>query len=250
MMSAALPFEPGFRASMPDRYLHAFDEAAVGEHAAIVARRKGSPAHVEIWRQQSKGIGVVCVVADDRPGLLSFISAALAIHRMDVLSAQAYTRRLPDGSAEAFDLLWLRRDPAAGHPLPLLEADVEGIACVLREIITGALSIEAAAERARPSRDVPPGASTHVTFHEDAAEGLVVLTVETFDRPGLLLAITLALFRAKVQILSSDAVTQSGRVVDRFTIVEVDGSPIPRTRRGIVQIAVLEAMDALTRGRS
>jgi UTP:GlnB (protein PII) uridylyltransferase len=121
---------------------------------------------------------------------------------------------------------------------------------VLREIITGALSIEAAVERARPSRAAPPGASTHVTFHEDAAEGLVVLTVETFDRPGLLLAITLALFRARVQILSSDAVTEGGRVLDRFAIVEVNGSPIPRARRGVVQIAVLEAMDALTRGRS
>lgn len=232
---------------MPDRYLSAFDDVAISEHAAIAARRKGAPAHVEIWRQQPKG-GALCVVADDRPGLLSFISAALAIQHMDVLSAQAYTRRLPDGSGEAFDLLWLRRDAAAGHPLPVLDADVEAIAHVLRDLITGTLSIEAAAARARPSRTVPRGASTHVRFDEDADEGLVVLTVETFDRPGLLLAITLALFRAGVQILSSDAVTRGGRVVDRFSIVEVDGSPIRRNRRGLVQIAVLEAMDALTRG--
>jgi [protein-PII] uridylyltransferase len=233
---------------MPDRYLSAFDDVAISEHAAIVARRQSAPAHVEIWRQQPKGVGVLCVVADDRPGLLSFISAALAIQQMDVLSAQAYTRRLPDGRGEAFDLLWLRRDAAAGHPLPVLDADVEGIAGVLRDVITGALSIEAAATRARRSRTVPRGASTHVRFDEDTDEGLVVLTVETFDRPGLLLAITLALFRARVQIVSSDALTLGGRVVDRFSIVEVDGSPIRRNRRGIVQIAVLEAMDALTRG--
>jgi [protein-PII] uridylyltransferase len=247
MMCAALSLDPTFRASMPERYLRAFDETAVGEHAAIAARREGGPAHLEIWRQQPKGVGVLCVVADDRPGLLSFISAALAIQRMDVLAAQAYTRRLPDGGGEAFDLLWLRRDAAAGHGLPVLEADVEGIGGVLRELITGRLSIEAAVERARPSRSVPPGASTHVTFDDDEDEGLVV-TIETFDRPGLLLAITLALFRAKVQILSSDAVTRSGRVVDRFAIVEVDGSPIQRNRRGVVQIAVLEAMDALAHG--
>ncbi len=234
---------------MPERYRIAFDEVAAQEHAALVARRAGAPAHLEIWRQQAKGVAVLCVVADDRPGLLSFISAALAIQRMDVLSAQAYTRRLPDGSGEAFDLLWLRRDAAASHPMPVLEADVERIAEVLRQLITGEISIESAVERARPSRTVPPGASTHVTFDEDADEGLVVLTVETFDRPGLLLAITLALFRADVQILSSDAVTRGGRVVDRFAIVEVDGSPIRRGRRGVVQIAVLDAMDALTRGR-
>ena len=94
---------------------------------------------------------------------------------------------------------------------------------------------------------MPPGASTNVTFDEDDDEGLVVLTVETFDRPGLLLAITLALFRANVQIIASDAVTRAGRVVDRFSIVELDGSPIRRNRRGVVQIEVLEAIHALSR---
>jgi [protein-PII] uridylyltransferase len=232
---------------MSERYRQAFDEAAIGEHAAIVNRRGAGVAHLEIWRQLPKGVGVVCVVADDRPGLLSFISASLVLNKMDVLSAQAYTRRLPEGGGEAVDFLWLRRDAEAEHAMPLLEADVERTADVLRQLITGELSIESAAERARSSRPVPPGASTNVTFDEDDDEGLVILTVETFDRPGLLLAITLALFRANVQIIASDAVTRAGRVVDRFSIVEVDGTPIRRNRRGIVQIEVLEAIHALSR---
>ena len=111
--------------------------------------------------------------------------------------------------------------------MPVLEADVDRISDVLQQLITGDLSIESAAERARGSRPVPPGASTNVTFEEDDAAGLV-LTVQTFDRPGLLLAITHALFRADVQIVASDAVTRAGRVVDRFSIVETDGSPIRR----------------------
>jgi UTP:GlnB (protein PII) uridylyltransferase len=72
-----------------------------------------------------------------------------------------------------------------------------------------------------------------------------VLTVETYDRPGLLLAITLALFRAAVQIVASDATTAGGRVVDRFTLAELDGSPVLRHRRGAVQTAVLSALDSL-----
>ncbi len=249
MMRASFPLDPtsAFRASMSERYRQAFDDAAISEHAAIVNRRDGNAAHVEIWRQQPKGVGVLCVVADDRPGLLSFICASLVLHKMDVLSAQAYTRQLPEGGAEAVDLLWLRRDAGADHALPVLEADVERISEVLTQLITGELSIESAAERARSSRVVPPGASTNVTFDEDDDAGLVVLTVETFDRPGLLLAITLALFRANVQIIASDAVTRAGRVVDRFSIVEVDGSPIRRSRRGVVQIEVLEAIHALSR---
>jgi [protein-PII] uridylyltransferase len=130
--------------------------------------------------------------------------------------------------------------------MPVMDTDVERISEVLSQLITGELSIEAAAERARSSRPVPPGASTNVTFEEDDDEGLV-LTVETFDRPGLLLAITLALFRANVQIVASDAVTRAGRVIDRFSIVETDSSPIRRNRRGVVQIEVLEAIHALSR---
>jgi [protein-PII] uridylyltransferase len=268
MMRATFPLDPtsAFRASMPDRYRLAFDDAAVREHAAIVARRgvrtlersersdvptgvtlEPRTAHLEIWRQLPKGIGALCVVADDRPGLLSFICASLVLQKMDVLSAQAYTRLLPEGGGEAVDFLWIRRDADADHAMPVLEADVARISQVLGQLITGELSIESAAERARFSRKVPPGASTTVNFDEDDDEGLVVLTVETFDRPGLLLAITMALFRANVQIIASDALTRAGRVVDRFSLVELDGSPIRRARRGVVQIEVLEAIHALSR---
>ncbi|HEV3191147.1 MAG TPA: hypothetical protein VGY54_11650, partial [Polyangiaceae bacterium] len=53
------------------------------------------------------------------------------------------------------------------------------------------------------------------------------------------------LFRAQVQIVASDVTTENGQVVDRFTIAELDGSPVVRHRRGAVQTAVLSAIDAL-----
>jgi UTP:GlnB (protein PII) uridylyltransferase len=51
-----------------------------------------------------------------------------------------------------------------------------------------------------------------------------------------------------VQIVESEATTRDGRVVDRFTIAELDGSPVSRQKRGVVQMEVLGAIDALTRG--
>jgi [protein-PII] uridylyltransferase len=252
MMRASFPLDPtpAFRASMPERYLKAFDRMAVGEHAAIVARRAGAPVHVEMWRSQKQTdeVRVLCVVADDRPGLLSSICAALVIQGMDILSAQAYTRAVPGaaGAAEAVDFLWVRREQA-DKGAAIHDADIQAITDLLLLLIKGEVSIESAVERARSSRTVPPGASTRVIFDEDGDASLAVLTVETFDRPGLLLAITRALFRADVQIIASDAVTRGGTVVDRFTVVEPDGSPIRRSRRGIVQIEVLGAIDALSR---
>jgi [protein-PII] uridylyltransferase len=237
-----------FQASMPERYRAEFDAKAIREHAAIVARRIGAPVHVELWKPLAKGGAVVCVVADDRPGLLSLISASLVAHLMDVVSAQAYTRVDPEtGRGEAVDFLWLQRD-AAALPAPVRQADVARIADVLRALVLGETTIERVVRQVRALRPAPPGASTRVTFDDATEGGLAVLTVETFDRPGLLLTISQALYRAGVQIVATDASTRGGRVVDRFSIAEIDGAPIRPPRRGVVQMEVLSAVEALAHG--
>ena len=217
---------------MPERYRRAFDEIAIREHAAIVGRRGLGPspaAHVEIWRQLPKGVGVLCVVADDRPGLLSFISASLVMQKMDVVSAQAYTRLRPKGGGEAVDLLWVRRD-AGEHR----DAGPRGRRRAHRRACSSSssratLSIEVAVERARPPRPVPPGArrppsrSTRTT-----TRGSCVLTVETFDRPGSAPGHHAGALPRERPDHRLGRRHPGRRVVDRFSIVEIDGSPIRR----------------------
>jgi UTP:GlnB (protein PII) uridylyltransferase len=252
MMRASLPLyaESAFYASMPERYREAFDATDAREHAAIVARRGGAPAHLEIWRRIPDGGAILCVVGEDRPGLLSFISAALLVHHMDVIAAKVFTRSLgaasSDRGAEAIDFFWIRRD--ATLAMPVLRADISGIGDVLGALVAGELTVEAIARQSRALRPVPRGAFTHATFDDRAGDGLTELTVQTFDRPGLLLSIAHALFRAHVQIVDSEATTRDGHVVDRFTIAELDGSPVSRQKRGVVQMEVLAAIDALARG--
>ncbi len=234
-----------FYASMPARYRELFDAPAAREHAGIVERRAGAAAHAEIWKRLPGGGAIVCVVADDRPGLLSFISAALVVHAMDVVAAQVYTRASPAG-AEAVDFFWLRREGAQASPV--LESDAAGIAGVLRALVTRELTIDTITRQTGVRPTPPAGASTRVTFEEESDTGLAVLTVETFDRPGLLLAITQALSRARVQIIASEAMSRDGQVVDRFTIVELDGAPLRANLRGILRVEVLAAIDAVSRG--
>jgi [protein-PII] uridylyltransferase len=235
-----------FFVAMPPRYREAFDPSDAREHAGIVGRRMGAVAHIEIWRRLPEGGAVVAVVTDDRPGLLSFICAALVVQEMDVLAAKAFTRRVPDGIAEAVDFFWIRRD--ASLALPVLRTDIARIRDVLCALIGGELTLASVVRRARPPRAAPPGASTRVTFDAGEGRALSVLTVETFDRPGLLLAITQALFRAGVQIASSDALSRDGRVIDTFLIEELDGSPVSPQKRGVVQVEVLSAIQALAQG--
>src|SRR5260370_15730061 len=93
MMRASFPLQTmtAFYTSMSERYRGAFDAADARDHAAIVRRRAAAAVHLEIWRRLPTGGAIVCVVADDRPGWLSFISAPLVVPTLVVITFQAYT---------------------------------------------------------------------------------------------------------------------------------------------------------------
>jgi [protein-PII] uridylyltransferase len=224
-------------ASMPDEYRGAFDLEATRAHEAIVRRRGTRSTHVEIWRELSERVVAICVVADDKPGLLSRISAALVAQQIDVVSAHAYGRKREDGSMEAVDLLWIRRLPGPTGAVPPIRA---------KDILTLADAIDRAATSDEPVSAPGPltsGASARVRFETDETDGSTTLTVEAVDRPGLLLAVTQALFRAGVQIIGLRATTERGSAVDRFKLADADGSPLRREQLFTLQIAILGAIE-------
>ena len=232
---------------MPAEYRAAFEEGEARAHQAVVGRRGDRVTHLEVWRQLSDHIVAVCVVADDRPGLLSRISAALVAERIDVVGAHAYCRARGDGSKEAIDLLWIRRLPAAdGLVPPIRDRDIEAVASAIAASATrdGALAAEpTSSERAS---HLARTASARIRFHTHPTDGSTTLTVEAVDRPGLLLAVTQALFRAGVQIIALRATTERGSAVDRFTLTELDGSPLQSDRLLMLQAAILGALDERT----
>ena len=230
--------------SMPTRYRDHFDLSTARAHAAIVQRRGDRVVSVEAWRTLPDGSVALCIVADDRAGLLSLISGALVFHELDVVAAQAYGHRSSSGATEVVDLFWVRR--LSGKDIdPEL---VASIADVLRQLIDGSLTVETIARRAAGER-AARASSTRVRFDGDRKEGLAVLTIETVDRPGLLLAMCQALFALRVQIVRSEVRTIEGQVHNRFEVAEFDGAPVGKLRRMQIQVQVLSAIEA-TRGPS
>ncbi|OJY16169.1 MAG: hypothetical protein BGO98_04975 [Myxococcales bacterium 68-20] len=228
-----------FVASMPAEYRGAFDHEATRAHEAIVRRRHGRSTHVEIWRELEGRVVAICVVADDRPGLLSRISAALVARQIDVVSAHAYCRPREDGTVEAVDLLWIRRLPGpTGAVGPIREKDIVALGEAIDRDAT-----EAPTEPISSPTPLASGTSARVRFETDEKDGSTILTVEAVDRPGLLLAVTQALFRADVQIVGLRATTERGSAVDRFKLADADGTPLRRERLFTLQIAILGAID-------
>jgi [protein-PII] uridylyltransferase len=230
-----------FVRSMPPGYHRVFDEDAQHEHAAIAYRRAGSATHVEIWQKLPEEVVAIAVVGEDRPGLLSRISAALVAHDMDVIAAQAYGRIRQPGESEAVDLIWIRRVVGeAGKGPPVGSRDVAHIGETLDALVRGQASFEGAVSFARARRAAE--ATTRVRFERDAQHGVTLLLVEAVDRPGLLLVVSRTLFEQRVQIVGSHVMTQEGRVLDRFQVTELDGSPLSGARQLTVQTAVLAAL--------
>lgn len=229
-----------FAASMPATYRRAFDPVEVATHAAIVARRGDKTTHLEAWDELPGRVVAVCVVADDRPGLLARISAALVAHEVDVVRAHGYGRTRRNGTKEAVDFLWLRRT-RNGELTTIDDDELEALGELIEALVGDETSLEA------PPSIRPPGAgATKVSFAR-GDDGGMVLTVEATDRPGLLLAVTQTLFRAGLQIVGVRATSEQGRATDRFEIVEHDGSAVSAERVLTLQIAVLEAIDGAGR---
>ena len=65
--------------------------------------------------RSATGRAALCVVAEDRPGLLSAIAAALVSHKLDVITALVFSRVASGGDVEAVDFLWVRRSVRLGH---------------------------------------------------------------------------------------------------------------------------------------
>src|SRR5882672_4715893 len=145
--SVPLAFVEAFSASMPSSYRVLFDPRSIRKHAGVAHRRGERQAHVEVWKPLPDASAALCVAAQDRPGLLSAIAAALVSHRLDVITALVFSRTMPSGEAEAVDFLWVRR--ASRDDIASIGGDEAlSVSEVLNAILSGSISAEEIASRA------------------------------------------------------------------------------------------------------
>ena len=241
------PTEPleALLASLPERYLMANRPESILQHAVAVAARGSRPVLVVPVPSRHPEAAELCIVAEDRPGLLESIAAALTANRLEVLSAEVYSH--PVGAErEALDLFWVRdRDggtEGVDEALPRLARDLEDVcsgrvtASELLRIRTGSLS----PWRDRPSPDVP----TEVLFDNRASPRHTIVEVYAKDRRGLLHRLARTLYELRLSITLSKINTEGARVADVFYVTELDGSKVPPgARHQQIHDALVKAVD-------
>lgn len=225
---------------MPSRYGVLFDGRTIRRHAAVSFRRGGRLACAEVWRPLPDGSAALCVVAQDRPGLLSAIAASLVLHKLDVITALVFSRPIAGGETEAVDLVWVRR--ASSADTAAIDADeAQSIGEVLSAILSGNIAVDRIAAQA--TCDSPPtDEAVNVRFEAADENGMAVLLVEAADRPGILLTIALELFQQGAQIVRSLVRTADGRAFNRFELAEFSAAPLTPERREQIRAAVFAAL--------
>jgi UTP:GlnB (protein PII) uridylyltransferase len=154
-MTAMPPeFVRTFRDSMPPSYRQHQSSQDILEHAEIAWRRGEELAHAEIWAQRCNAI-VICVVADDRPGLSPLIRATVAAHDLNVSAEQTYTRTNERGRSESVHFIWLARTHDATDNA-VLEADIAGLRESLCQLLRGETDLDTVIERVSSIPPPPP----------------------------------------------------------------------------------------------
>jgi UTP:GlnB (protein PII) uridylyltransferase len=229
-------------ASMPPAYPQIFERRDIAEHAAIVHARHGKRAHAAEWRQLPGGTVIVCVVADDVPGLLSLVSAAFVSHHLDVTSAQIFCRPTEAG-VEAVDFFWLKRARPSRLPQHVDSSEITSVSNMLDELVGEEKQARSLAvkelERVAPELPVRPR-----VFYDTRAlrRGEIILNVVTPDRPGLLLAITLSFVHQGLEVVASEVRTDQGVASDRFTLRDAKGGALTANRLADIQRQIIAAL--------
>jgi [protein-PII] uridylyltransferase len=182
------------------------------------------------------GVGELCIVAEDAPGLLARLAAALAACRLDVLSAQVSTRDRPRADTrvdtEAVDVFRVRV-PEAAPAGRVLDGVRRALARALDEGEAEEVLVRGAREGARERRG--PAVSPRVVLDDRASPTHTVVEVVARDVPGLLHALARALHDARLVIAFSKIHTEGNKAVDVFYVTERDGTKV-RGRERLAEI--------------
>jgi [protein-PII] uridylyltransferase len=229
--------------SLPERYLLANRPESIVQHAHAVATRGGRPAHLVRVPSRHPEAAELCIVADDRPGLLAGVAAAITANRLEVLTAEVYSH--PVGAErEALDLFWVR-DRSGGvegveEALSRLARDLENV-CSGR--VTPADLLHARTGSTSRWRERPtPAVPIEVLFDGRSSPRHTIIEVYAKDRPGLLYALAQTLHDLQLTITLSKINTEGARVADVFYVSELDGSKVAAgPRRREIQDALVQA---------
>ena len=216
---------------MPRGYFLSVEPDRAAAHYATVAPDVGArEVRTAAAAGASPGTYELLVVANDRPGLLSWIAGALALAGLSILTAQVFTTQ--DGVAADLFEVQGAFEPEIG------ERRWRAFRTTLRQVLDGQASLERRVAEQRGH--YPSGIDAPVTVAVDntASDFFTVIEVGAPDRIGLLHDITAALADLRLDVHLAKVATYTGRVIDAFYVRDGVGGKVTDP----AQVAEIEAV--------
>ncbi|MCR4415730.1 MAG: HD domain-containing protein, partial [Thermoguttaceae bacterium] len=226
--------------ALPAAYLTTTDPAQIADDLRLLAAL--APGEVKAQGRYQRDSGTVQFTVgtseDVTPGIFHKLTGALSGHGLEILSAQIYT--LAEGMV--LDRFWVYDPDYSGEPPPHRLEEIQ------RSLVESLLT---EGKRPRFRRVWQPGATqqpaaatapTRVHIDNHTSDRYTIIDVVTFDRRGLLYAITRTLFELGYSVWRAKIGTYLDQVVDVFYVTDQSGAKVEsahhlqETRRRLLEV--------------
>ncbi len=203
-----------------DAYWLSTELAAQLQHADLLGRVKKETMVVDAQRDIFQGVTVLSFVGQDHPGLFSRLTGACAVAGLDIVNARIITTR--DGMA--VDVL--RVQEPLEHQSPD-ETRIARLRATVARVMAGDILPADEIMELRQARKIKAFTiEPSVMLDNEASQHSTVIEVSGLDQPGLLHALTRALFFLGVTIVTARVATFGERAVDVFYAQDLTGRKI------------------------
>jgi len=220
---SALSGYPGLEehlAAMPRAWLLAQPcEALIDQTRAMLEFTPSNELEITATGGRREDTWALTIVGRDRPGLFSKVSGILALHDLNALKAEIYTRQ--DGLA----LEIVNVEALADE-----EGRFDHIAADVRSALHGRIGIDMRLSQKRLNNQAPTSTggqdNARIVVDNESSDLSTLVEVHASDRVGRLYAITRALADLELDIQLAKVSTYGRDIVDVFYVSDMDGAKI------------------------
>lgn len=210
---------------MSHRYLMHNSEDEIIRHLSLYNRMRthSTPFCLDIQKQEHSESRTATFTGDVVPGLFSKIAGTLTLNNYDILDAQIFSW----GRKAALDIFTVKPFYEDPHE----EAKWQKISTDLGKVLSNEIDLVEALK----NKNHTPGSkkqnniakkADRIVIDNDSSSFFTIIEIYTYDYPGLLFAVTNALYNKGIDIVYAKITTHVDQVVDVFYVRELNGGKI------------------------
>ena len=224
---------------MPRRYLVNIPAQSIVEHINLYRNLKDTDFVWQISEEKEQNLRTVSICGKDRPGLYSKIAGVFFLNGLDIIASQAYSF----GKGHVLDIFKVTPPKDRIFEKEKWEKTEKDLIYAIHDdhFLDNALKKIPTTLQVLAGGDPEPNT---VRVDNETSSFFTIIEVFTYDFPGLLFAVTNALYRNNADVNVAMVATKVDQVIDIFYIKHIETDGKIETETGLDQIknAILKSL--------